>query len=47
MHRFKIDDPVDASQIHGFNGIWGAFAVGLVDRDVGLFYTGSFDQVII
>ena len=39
--RLKIDDPVEASQIHGFTGIWGLLAVGIFDLDVGLIYSGS------
>lgn len=29
--RLKVDDPVNASQIHLFCGIWGVLAVGLFD----------------
>ena len=25
--KLKIDDPVDASPVHGFCGIWGVIAV--------------------
>jgi Amt family ammonium transporter len=28
-NRLKIDDPVGAIAVHGFNGIWGMLAVGL------------------
>jgi len=28
-NRLKIDDPVGAIAVHGFNGIWGVLAVGL------------------
>ena len=45
MNRLKIDDPVEASQIHGFTGIWGLLAVGLFDLDVGLIYSGSTQQL--
>ena len=47
LHRFKIDDPIEASQIHGFTGFWGCLAVGIFDLDVGLIYSGSFDQLQI
>ncbi|MBP1712267.1 MAG: ammonium transporter [Deltaproteobacteria bacterium] len=31
--RLKIDDPVGAISIHGFNGVWGTLAVGLFAQD--------------
>jgi Amt family ammonium transporter len=37
----KIDDPVGAVAVHGFNGLWGTLAVGLFDTQNGLFYSGS------
>jgi Amt family ammonium transporter len=39
--RLKIDDPVEASQVHGFCGAWGVLGVGLFDIDNGLFMTGG------
>ena len=45
MHKMKIDDPIEASQIHGFCGLWGVLAVGIFDRDSGLLYTGSHKQL--
>ena len=33
--------------VHGFNGAWGAIAVGLFDRTNGLFYGGGFHQLIV
>ena len=47
MNRFKIDDPIEASQIHGFTGFWGCLAVGIFDLDAGLIYSGSFQQLQI
>jgi len=38
--RFKIDDPLDASPIHGACGVWGLLAVGLFANDAGV--TGLF-----
>eukprot|EP00347_Sterkiella_histriomuscorum_P006195 403353698 len=44
-HRLKIDDPLHASQLHAFCGLWGVLAVGIFDKDYGLIYTGSFKQI--
>ncbi|RPJ42002.1 MAG: ammonium transporter, partial [Deltaproteobacteria bacterium] len=52
--RLKIDDPVGAVSIHGFNGVWGTLAVGLFAQDVygemnlgypvsGLFFGGGLE----
>lgn len=39
---FKVDDPVGAVAVHGFNGVFGTIAVGLFDTSEGLFTTGDF-----
>lgn len=47
----KIDDPVGAVAVHGFNGIWGTLAVGLFATGkgqngiTGLFYGGGLNQL--
>ena len=45
MYRWRIDDPIEASQIHGFSGVWGLIAVGIFDLDYGLLYSGSMNQL--
>ncbi len=37
-----IDDPVGAWSVHGTCGIWGTLAVGLFNKDAGLFFGGGF-----
>ncbi|MEE1130803.1 MAG: ammonium transporter [Caryophanon sp.] len=39
--KLRVDDPVGAVTVHGFCGIWGTMAVGLLDTANGLFYSGS------
>ncbi|NET47844.1 MAG: ammonium transporter, partial [Merismopedia sp. SIO2A8] len=41
----KVDDPVGATSVHLVCGIWGTLAVGLFDRDLGLFYGHGFGQL--
>src|SRR3954470_2534804 len=52
----KIDDPVGALSAHGLAGVWGTLACGLFTAprlaeknavgEGGLFYTGSFEQLL-
>jgi ammonium transporter, Amt family len=41
VDRLKVDDPVGAVAVHGFNGVFGTIAVGLFDSSQGLFTTGD------
>ncbi|MCR2805924.1 ammonium transporter [Paenibacillus soyae] len=41
IDRLKIDDPVGAVAVHGFNGAFGTLAVGLFDSQGGLFTGGG------
>ncbi|WP_416825641.1 ammonium transporter [Ectobacillus polymachus] len=40
IDNLKIDDPVGAVAVHGFNGVFGTIAVGLFDSKQGLLTTG-------
>jgi Amt family ammonium transporter len=41
MEKLEIDDPVEATQVHGFCGIWGCIAIALFHTEKGLFYGGG------
>ncbi|MFC4769641.1 ammonium transporter [Effusibacillus consociatus] len=43
VDRMKVDDPVGAVAVHGFNGAFGAIAVGLFAIDGGLLTTGGWN----
>ncbi len=43
IDKMRIDDPVGAVAVHGFNGVWGTLAVGIFAEEKGLFATGSFE----
>ncbi len=43
--RLEIDDPLEASIIHGICGFWGTLAVGFFDKTKGLFFLGSWRQL--
>ena len=51
LDKIKVDDPVGAIPVHGFNGIWGTLAVGLFGKSSlglagdGLFYGGGLSQL--
>lgn len=44
--KLKIDDPLEASQIHAFCGFWGLLSVGFFDKDLGILYTGNFNLLL-
>jgi len=46
MERLRIDDPVGAFPVHGFNGIFGVLAVGIWGvNGIGLLHGGGFTQL--
>ncbi|MCP1144519.1 ammonium transporter [Lysinibacillus endophyticus] len=45
VDNLKVDDPVGAVAVHGFNGVFGTIAVGLFDSSQGLFTTGDFSLI--
>lgn len=47
IDNVKIDDPVGAVAVHGFNGVFGTVAVGLFDKSEGLFTTGDASLLAI
>ncbi|MFJ5622891.1 ammonium transporter [Peribacillus loiseleuriae] len=47
VDNLKIDDPVGAVAVHGFNGVFGTIAVGLFDKSQGLLTTGDFSLLKI
>lgn len=44
--KFKIDDPVDASCVHGFCGFWGVIATGIFATDESIAYAGYDASVV-
>jgi Amt family ammonium transporter len=58
LERLKVDDPVGAVAVHGFNGLWGLVAIGLFADGTygnyttempfvtGIFYGGGAEQLI-
>jgi Amt family ammonium transporter len=47
IDKIKVDDPVGAVAVHGFNGVFGTIAVGLFDTSAGLFTTGETSLLMI
>ncbi len=51
LDLLRIDDPVGAVSVHGFNGVWGTLAVGLFGQALlgapqdGLFFGGGLTQL--
>jgi len=47
VDNLKVDDPVGAVAVHGFNGVFGTIAVGLFDKSQGLLTTGHFSLLAV
>jgi len=51
LDKLKVDDPVGAIPVHGFNGMWGTIAVGIWGQKAlglandGLLHGGGFTQL--
>lgn len=45
VDHLKVDDPVGAVAVHGFNGVFGTIAVGLFDTTQGFLTTGNFSLI--
>ena len=41
LDYFKIDDPMDAFQVHGACGLLGSICVALFEKDTGMMYDSS------
>ena len=47
LEKLKIDDPLEASAVHGAVGVWSTLCIGILDNDTGVIYTGSFEQLYL
>lgn len=47
VDNLKVDDPVGAVAVHGFNGVFGTVAVGFLDTRNGLFTTGHWHLLVV
>ena len=41
LQRYRIDDPLEATQVHGFCGLWGVIALAIFKIDDGIIYDQS------
>jgi ammonium transporter, Amt family len=47
VERMKVDDPVGAVAVHGFNGAFGMVALGLFDTQQGFLTTGGLHLLLV
>jgi len=45
LMKLKIDDPIEASQVHGFGGILGLILLGFFHKEKGIFYGDNGRQL--
>ena len=38
LSKLRIDDPIEAFQVHGICGLWGLIAVGIFHKEKGVIY---------
>ena len=43
--KYRVDDPLDATTVHGACGFWGIMSIGLFSKDSGIFYGGDGRQL--
>lgn len=43
--KYRVDDPLDATTVHGACGFWGIMSIGLFSQDSGVFYGGDGRQL--
>ena len=41
LNCLRVDDPLEAAQVHGFGGIWGCIATAFFKKKEGVFYEGE------
>ncbi|MCF3937703.1 ammonium transporter [Gordonia sp. Z-3] len=46
-NKFGYDDSLDVVGVHLVAGLWGTVGVGLLAKDVGLFWGGDYKQVVV
>ena len=44
LEKLYIDDPIEASAVHGFGGMWGLIATGLFSKTHGVFSPDATDR---
>ncbi|MBM7279893.1 ammonium transporter [Gordonia rubripertincta] len=46
-NKFGYDDSLDVVGVHLVAGLWGTLAIGLLGKDVGLFWGGDYKQLVV
>ena len=45
LQKLRVDDPIEAFQVHGVCGLWGLIAVGIFHKEKGIIY-GAHNSLI-